>query len=365
MIRTMFWAIISLTIMSPALGQSPVSAPAAIDPSNWRGEIAGQPTQILNLGSAHLGQMSPAPGIALLEPLLERLVAFRPDIITQEGVPGEQCETMRATPALYYGAAEGYCWDVSAVQTTTDLGGPEARIAVAAALADWPGVPSAAQRRRLVTLFLSANDRPSALVQWLQLSPIEQVEGDGLTPELVTIMQGLTTRVDETYAIAAVVAARLGHARIHAVDDHSSDSVLAVMPVACEAVIERMWASPAVADLRASEAPRLANLTTPDAMLRHYLYMNDPATQRRYIDVDHRAAVGSGGAGDCGRRYVAWWETRNLRMVANIRAAMGARPGARVLNIVGASHKPYYDLYLGQMADAVIVDAATALGSAP
>jgi len=52
-----------------------------------------------------------------------------------------------------------------------------------------------------------------------------------------------------------------------------------------------------------------------------------------------------------------------LRIAANIRAAVAARPGGRVLTIVGAWHKPYYGLYLGQMVDAVIVDSAVLLAA--
>ncbi|GAB3355760.1 hypothetical protein [Lysobacter tyrosinilyticus] len=37
-----------------------------------------------------------------------------------------------------------------------------------------------------------------------------------------------------------------------------------------------------------------------------------------------------------GQLYVAGGETRNLRLVANIRAAFRERPGARVLSIVGS-----------------------------
>ena len=44
-------------------------------------------------------------------------------------------------------------------------------------------------------------------------------------------------------------------------------------------------------------------------------------------------------------------------MVGNIRAAFGNRAGARVLNIVGVSHKAYYDAYLDMMSDVKLVDA--------
>ena len=42
------------------------------------------------------------------------------------------------------------------------------------------------------------------------------------------------------------------------------------------------------------------------------------------------------------RAQVAEWEARNLRMVANIREALGSHSGEGAL-VVGTSHKPYMD----------------------
>ena len=74
--------------------------------------------------------------------------------------------------------------------------------------------------------------------------------------------------------------------------------------------------------------------------------------------VDFAAALKEPSENHDGRRYVAWWETRNLRMVSNIRAAFARAPGAHVLAIVGASHKPYFDAYLGMMHDVEVVDTS-------
>jgi hypothetical protein len=48
-------------------------------------------------------------------------------------------------------------------------------------------------------------------------------------------------------------------------------------------------------------------------------------------------------------------------MVANIRDVLGQTPGTRLLAIVGASHKPYYEAYLNLMHDVQLVDAAEVL----
>jgi hypothetical protein len=47
---------------------------------------------------------------------------------------------------------------------------------------------------------------------------------DGLDAELVATLHKLKDRRNETFLVAAVVAARLGHERLWSVDDHSADT---------------------------------------------------------------------------------------------------------------------------------------------
>jgi hypothetical protein len=82
--------------------------------------------------------------------------------------------------------------------------------------------------------------------------------------------------------------------------------------------------------------------------------MNSPQLGRLAVTGDFGAAAGANVPGNSGRKYLAYWETRNLRMVANIREAVG--PGMRLLAIVGASHKSYYERYLGVSSDIEIAD---------
>ena len=85
-------------------------------------------------------------------------------------------------------------------------------------------------------------------------------------------------------------------------------------------------------------------------------------TARAFVENDFHRALKLGGPDFFGRQYVAWYETRNLRMVSNIRAAMANHPGARVLNVVGASHKVHYEAYLDQLSDVQLVDPVDVLG---
>lgn len=52
-------------------------------------------------------------------------------------------------------------------------------------------------------------------------------------------------------------------------------------------------------------------------------------------DGNVRSALRAGSPEGYPQMWVAGWEIRNLRMVANIRETFRERPGARVLSIVG------------------------------
>lgn len=96
-------------------------------------------------------------------------------------------------------------------------------------------------------------------------------------------------------------------------------------------------------------------------MLAYYRLVNDADYLQRAVESDFGAALRDSSPQHFGRLYVAGWETRNLRMVANIRAAFAEQPGARVLSIVGATHKPWFDSLLGQLQGVEIVDARQVL----
>jgi len=102
---------------------------------------------------------------------------------------------------------------------------------------------------------------------------------------------------------------------------------------------------------------RQGSLHSSDDVLAFYRFLNDPKTQRDTIAGDLGAAAKQSTQQLYGRQYLAWWEERNLRMIANIRHAYSYKPDARVLVIVGATHKGYFDAYLNMMQDVRLVDA--------
>ena len=323
--------------------------------------IAGPPSQVLVLGSPHLSGMPAGFRSELLEPILDRLAAFEPEVITIEALSGPDCEVLQRHPALYGSAYDDYCWGTVEAQQATGLSVTDALTAIETTLADWPASPAASDRRRLASLFLAANDRASAQVQWLRLAPTERRSGDGLDAALVNILERRGARLNENYDIAARLAARLGLERVYPIDDHSADSIVADAGEAYLAALSQLRTSEIAQAARADYERRTNLLSDGQAVLDFYRHLNAPETQRATMATDFAAAARQETPELHGRRYLAWWEIRNLRMVANIRAAYGDRPGSRVLAIVGASHKPYFEAYLDMMQDVVLVDVERVL----
>lgn len=345
-------------LLATILAASPIAAMPAFAKSpaitDWNKDLGGPPTQVMVLGSTHLSGLPKAFDRARFEPLLDRLGAFKPDIIVIEALSGPDCDMLARYDALYPGTAERFCGKADAARKATGLDVPAATAEVKKTLDAWPAAPVPADRRRLASLFLAANDRASALVQWLRLPEGERHAGDGLDAALVEELNERKSRMNENFVIGATLAARLGPERVYPVDDHGVDWVTATLGTDFEKAITGIWkvSSERFADYR----KKLGGPAPGQSMTDYYRFLNGPVSLKANVDADFGAAIKDDVPPYYGRQYVAWWEARNLRMVANIRASFGNRPGARVLAIVGLAHKPYYDAYLGMMHEVKLVD---------
>lgn len=354
------------------IAASPLTATAAhtqdyrptFDPSALKGPPVGAPNEVLVLGTAHLSGMPKSFVPEMLSPLLIRLASWRPDGIATEDMSGLQCDSLRRYPFRYADTVRDYCPDPAPASRATGLDVPAANAEAERLLAAWPSVPTPAQRRQLAATFLAAGERGSALVQWLRIPPGERRAGDGLNDELVAALNKLKDRRNETSLVAAVLAARLGLERLWSVDDHSADTIDSHDPIeqkALAAAITRAWDNPATHSRRAESARLEQGLSRPDGLLEMYRALNAPNAPLMVYRSDFGAALIEPSRQRFGRGYVGYWETRNLRMAANIRDVLARRPGMRLLAIVGASHKGYYEAYLNQMHDLKLVNAAEVL----
>lgn len=313
--------------------------------------MVGPRAKVLVLGTVHLNSLPKGFNPASLDGVLERLTVFRPDIITIETESGEECDLAARHPARY---GADYCAPTTEAMAATGLDVPGAIAAVDRTLKAWPGQPAAAQRRRLAALFLAANDQASAYVQWLQLPQAERRAGDTLNPTLVDMLEKIGKRNNENIQLGARLAAQLGLQRVHAIDNHTGDRIDVPDIKAFVRSIEAAWAASGAPLKERQKREEILSLA-PD-LLALYRSINHPESLRMLADANVSAAMRAKSTEGYPQMWVAGWEIRNLRMVANIRETFRERPGGRVLSIVGVSHKPWFDAWLGQLQGVDIVD---------
>jgi hypothetical protein len=315
----------------------------------------GQPNQLLVLGTPHLSQLPKSFDPANLSGLMDRLAGWRPQAIAIEAISGLQCAFMRTYPERHLDAIKSYCWDPAPANTATGLSVPAAATQAERLLAAWPASPSPAQRRKLASLFLAAGEPASATVQWLRLPAGERKAGDGLDASLVDILDKLRQKRNEDYLIAAPLAARSGLERVYPMDDQAAGTPVSDEKAYGEAIM-KAWDNKYTAERKRSSDALESRLNAPEGVLAMYRAYNAAGQAELTFRSDFGAALEEPSPQHFGRSYVAYWETRNLRMASNIRDVMSASPGIRVLVIVGASHKGYLEGYLDQMHDLRVVN---------
>ena len=355
-----FILILTIAAASAATAQSPESAGDPVSIVDRAARERGGRAPVLVLATAHLSALPDDFDRLRFDPLLDRLAAWSPEVIAVEALSGAQCDYLRAYAFAYPETAEGYCPDPAPARHALGMTGPEAEEEVERILATVVADRPAAERRRLAVLFVAIGDPDSALVQWLRLDQAERHSEAALTDELAQYLNARGLRGNENIVIAAALAKRLGLERVYPVDDHTGDRATGPYDeVVFGQEIAAIWGNDAARRRKAADDEWTARLADGGSVVDWYRYLNAPETQRLVMQGDFGAAAGADTPGETGRRYLAYWETRNLRMVANLREAIG--PGRRALAIVGASHKAYYERYLGMTSDVELADAEAVL----
>jgi len=323
--------------------------------------VAGRLSQVMVLGSVHLGQNAELRSLVAskenLQPMLDCLAAFKPDLIAIEALSGRDCDTLMHYAKSIPKVQEKYCRKTDAAKIATSLSVADATSSVISILKAWPATPTSSDRRHLAALFLAANDPYSALVQWLRLPNTERRTGDSLNENLVDLLTALDGEANESNLIGSTLAARLGLDRVYPIDDHSADSIIAPLGPAYDKAMQEIWSAP---NAFSDDYNARAKVKTNSDLLSLFRYVNDPESNRQAVLTDMGRAV-KAGPPYYGRNYNGWWETRNLRMASNIRAALAEQPGARALVIVGATHKAYLENYLDLMAEVTVIDSSMVL----
>ena len=348
----------SLLLAAALAASAPVAITAEGDPVvvvDAAARERGDRSQVLVLGTWHLSALPKEFDLDRFDALLDRLEEWAPEAIAIENLSGSQCDYLKEYEHRYPGTWENYCPDPSAARGATGLSASEADKEIVELLAETGKDRSAGERRRLAVLFLATGEPDSALVQWLRLPETERRADGALTPEFAEMLDKRIVRRNESSLIAAHLAARLGHERVYPVDDHTGDDASGPFDYNVYGPeLREIWDNDASTRRGDIYKDWNARLDAGElSVIEWYRMMNTPEHSRLTMEGDFGAAAGARSPSGTGRQYLAYWETRNLRMVANLRHVIG--PGRRVLALVGASHKPYYERYLGMTSDVELV----------
>ena len=185
------------------------------------------PTEVLVLGTMHLSGLDDDWDPATLEPVLQKLEGFAPDVIAIENIDGMTIEerwehrAYRGSTAVRYGRET--MLSAMAGRVGTGLGMAEAAQQARTLLEDWPDAPAPAERRKLAARLATAGDPYSALVQWWSLAPQERTAEDGVGDALRDRLDHLLSQRNESSLIAAHLAQRLGLNRLYPMDSQGED----------------------------------------------------------------------------------------------------------------------------------------------
>lgn len=322
-------------------------------------EVGGPKSQVLVLGTIHLGKAEKfdEKGLALL---LAKIEAWKPDRIAIERYSGLQCDFIAKNLELFGGETMPNCLDTSLAREATGLDVLAATIKLEEGRNSTSVSMNPSLRRQRIALYMAAGEPISAYVHWLDLKAGEKEPDTTLSAPMIAQLEKIGGEHEEDTVLAAELARRLGHDRVYPVDD--ATHVRPLLPE-LEKITKaqlRIWEeikkTPESQERFRVDSQWNQIYQSPQGVVDFYQMLNEARQERLIFESDFGAAIRDREAKHYGRYYVAGWETRNLRMVANIREMMIDKPGVKVLAIVGQSHKFYYENYLRQMHDIEIVD---------
>lgn len=291
-------------------------------------------TRVLVLGGTHLGrgpEPEPEPQSAV-QPIVDRVVGWRPDALAVEVLPGHVVAACRALGGelglLQVGgfpfavacaeAVEGmHSWDVWQGRAVgSDTSQPLSNRVVAWCAAYEP----------LTALLLCAG-RPQDV--------------PGVPRPLVRALhEGRAAVASEAWRVAGAAALQLGHQRLYPFDDHGNSADLTDVDPDCHQQMMLAAQPIALQRLEAAGLDRaLQRALDAGDLWSHWRELNQPRSVAESDELESGLWLEQLGHDVLARRQLAGWRVRNLLMAAHLRQVAGRHPGGRVLALVGHAHK--------------------------
>jgi hypothetical protein len=367
--RTVLLALLS-TVLGAGISPGQVDAQTPDTPPLRTDSTAGPATKVFVLGTAHLSSVSDQFEPATVDSLITLLDAFGPDAIGIEGRSGRQIAAMErwggsfdkvlqrfAGTSLYHGNRirrhTGRTWSESNQRADSLL---------AVARSDTLDLGTEG-RLRLIHNLIAAYRLPTAALQWKYLAP-EARSTQRLLPDTTAVdLNKRLTAANESYSIGMRLAHRRGHQRLYPIDDQTDTDLAYKMKSPMRLIGDSLRNAYERHPIFQRSDSLLKAGVRGGNLLPFYRHVNQEKVGRANLDLQWRTLLEVDLPDQLGPQRLARWEARNLHSVGHIQRVVAQHAGEKVLVIVGASHKLFYDAYLRQMMGVTVVDAEEVLST--
>lgn len=307
-------------------------------------------TEVLVLGTTHLSNYGEQFRPELLDSLIGGLAEWGPDAIGVERDPPGVYRRIGAEREPEYARAAQQELGVSLERALTVS---DSLLEEASA-----GELSAEARLDLVGHLVAATRLPTATLHWTRL-PANARSRSALPPEALEALEARADGVaNEVYSVGVRLARELDLARVYDIDDHTSDRVYDLEAAVARGLGKHLTGHPTYDSVQVyveEGKRRTADAIEDGDLLPYYRWKNDLQNVSRDVRLQWGIFLDLADRTPTAQKRLAHWEIRNLKMVTHIREMALHHPGGRILVVVGAGHKAFFDAYLDRMLDVEIV----------
>ena len=324
-----------------------------------------QKTQILVLGTVHLSTMGEEFEPSYIDPLVDVLKGFKPDLVCIESLPFFEISYMKSNRESYGEVVDAFAKDnIEYGEKMQDKLGIPADIArlMADSIINLMETSSEnmkvnSLREKLITYLIASYDIPSAVLQWKYIKENGRNPTESEVVELIPFLDGELESNNEIYSIAVKLAYEQGLQRVYSIDSHTDKDIF--LQIAGQLTEELqgldIFKSIAGAEIFVKLDEMTKNGIKSKNLLPLYEYINSPEYVKEDVAVQWDIFLKTNLPSGLDRTRLALWEVRNLNIASHIRKASALHPGQKVLVIIGASHKYFLDTYLSEMRDVEVL----------
>jgi len=205
------------------------------------------------------------------------------------------------------------------------------------------------QREQIIRLAVAAYDKNTALLHWQYLT--ETSTATKLSSALQLYLKDLSSQNNEVNQIAISLAIKSGVNRLYPIDDHLDKDLY---PEVIEDLMPFFKKSASISELRKSEYFSKPMKLQEQAVktgnwLALYSWINSETYKEQVINDEWRLFIDKDLPVKPSLARIALWEVRNLNMVSNIMRVVSKNIGGKIVIVVGANHKVFFDDYLSRM----------------